>query len=244
MKLTFFIFLLSMLQVSCNEKQEQNSNKSTQNALEQSATSTNENQEPGISDKAIDIKAIFVLLPEDVFPEVPTTVAQRKELLKCIGEEKAFEISPTPIAVCDVKNGYLSLTGMQFGWEMCYWNLKDGRKLVALNNGTESGSEIRIFFYQNGKLTEDTDYQLGGNQNYILSDFIDVSQLSADARKFAVQQFAKGDYLIYYQLPQKGTSLTVRIDANQLMDYNESYEIPFEASKEVMLKWKNEKWLK
>ena len=179
----------------------------------------------------VNIKEIFLLLPDDVFPIEKISVANRKLMLNNIGSEDAYDISTTPIDVCDVKNGYLSLTGMETGWEMCYWNLKDGRKLVAVNNKAESGSEIRIFFYQNGKLTEDADYQLGGNQNYELTDFIDVSKLSSDTRKFAEKQFAKANYLIYYQLPQKGTSLTVSIDTDQLMDNNEVYEIPYEATK-------------
>lgn len=190
---------------------------------------------------AVNIKDIFLLLPDDAFPEA-ISVANRKLLLNSIGEDRAYDISSTPIDVCDVKNGYLSLTGMQFGWEMCYWNLKDGRKLVAINNGTESGSEIRTFFYQNGKLTEDPNYQLGGNQIYTLTDFVDVSQLTSSTRKFAEKQFAKGDYIVYYQLPQKGTSLKLNIDTYQLMDYDEAHEIHYEATKEVTLKWNNEKW--
>lgn len=190
---------------------------------------------------AVNIKDIFLLLPENAFPEA-ISVSNRKQLLRSIGEDKAYDISPTPIDVCDVKNGYLSLTGMQTGWEMCYWNLKDGRKLVAINNLTESGSEIRTFFYQNGSLTEDPNYQLGGNQNYTLTDFIDVSILSSNIKKMAEKHFAKGDYIRYYQLPQSGTSLKVRIDDRQLMDYDEAYEIPDGATKEVTLKWKNEKW--
>ncbi len=244
MKLVHVSFLLPLLLISCNAKSEQKSNESAQNTFEQSSTIVDGNQQLGISAKNIDIKGIFLLLPDNVFPETTITVAQRKELLKYIGKEKAYSISKTPIDVCDLKNGYLSLTGMQFGWEMCYWNLKDGRKLVAINDLTESGSKIRTFFYQNGKLTEDPNYQLGGNQNYKSNDFIDVSQLSSNARKFAEKQFAKGDYLIYYQLPQKGTSITVSIDSDQLMDNNESYEIPGEATKKVILKWINEKWVR
>ncbi len=244
MKLVHAVFILPIFLISCNAKSEQKSNESIQKALEQPVTKVDENQGSNISSRNIDIKGIFVLLPENVFPEAHTTVAKRKELLKLIGDEKAYKISPTPIDICDVKNGYLSLTGMQFGWEMCYWNLKDGRKLVAINNGTETGSQVRVFFYQNGKLTEDPNYRFGGNQNYTLNDFIDVSQLKQNTRKFAEKQFAKANYLIYYQLPQKGTSLTVSIDTDQLMDNNESYEIPYEASKEVTLKWVNEKWVK
>lgn len=169
------------------------------------------------STSAVNLKDIFLLLPDDVFPLEAISTAKRKQLLKHIGEDSAFDISPTPIDIYDVKNGYLNLTGMQFGWEMSYWNLQDGRKLVAINNGTESGSEIRVFFYQKGMLTEDPNYQLGGQQNYNLSDFIDIAQLSPENRKFALQQFTKGAYHLYYQLPQKGTSLKVSLDADRLL---------------------------
>ncbi|MCK9535869.1 MAG: hypothetical protein M0Q98_14450 [Pseudomonas sp.] len=194
------------------------------------------------STSAVNLKDIFLLLPDDVFPLEAISTAKRKQLLKHIGEDSAFDISPTPIDIYDVKNGYLNLTGMQFGWEMSYWNLQDGRKLVAINNGTESGSEIRVFFYQKGMLTEDPNYQLGGQQNYNLSDFIDIAQLSPENRKFALQQFTKGAYHLYYQLPQKGTSLKVSLDADRLLGYAEVDGIPDEAIKYVTLKWNNEKW--
>ena len=194
------------------------------------------------STSAVNLKDIFLLLPDDVFPLEAISTAKRKQLLKHIGEDSAFDISPTPIDIYDVKNGYLNLTGMQFGWEMSYWNLQDGRKLVAINNGTESGSEIRVFFYQKGMLTEDPNYQLGGQQNYNLSDFIDIAQLSPENRKFALQQFTKGAYHLYYQVPQKGTSLKVSLDADRLLGYAEVDGIPDEAIKYVTLKWNNEKW--
>ena len=193
--------------------------------------------------KSVNIKDIFLLLPDDVFPLERISIANRKLLLNHIGEDAAFDISPTPIYVCDVKNGFLSLNGTQYAWEMTYWNMQDGRKLVAINKGTETGSKVRVFFYQNGKLTEDPHYQLGGQQNYKLTDFVDTAQLSPGARKYAQQQFSQGAYALYYQLPQKGTSLTLGIDAYLFMlDYAEGFEIPDEAIKSVTLKWKNEKW--
>lgn len=193
--------------------------------------------------KNVNIKDIFLLLPDDVFPLEGISIANRKRLLNHIGEDAAFAISATPIEVCDVKNGFLSLNGTQFAWEMTYWNIQEGRKLVAINQGTEAGSKVRVFFYHNGKLTEDPDYQLGGQQNYTLTDFFDIEQLSAGARKYAQQQFAQGAYDLYYQLPQKGTSLTLGIDAYLFMlDDDEGFEIPDEAIKSVTLKWKNDKW--
>lgn len=236
MKSKIYLIALLALLFSCKSEKQKDTAAETFGIDEQA-----EIAEETTDATAVNIKDIFLLLPDDAFPEA-ISVANRKLLLNKIGEDKAYDISPTPIDVCDVKNGYLSLTGMQFRWEMCYWNLKDGRKLVAMNNNTESGSEIRTFFYHNGKLTEDPNYRLGGNQNYKLTDFINVSQLSPDTRKFAEKQFAKGDYIVYYQLPQKGTSLKLNIDTYQLMDYDEAHEISNEATKEVTLKWNNEKW--
>ena len=238
MRTKLYLLIILPLLLSCKGEGKKNMTAETLDAVEETKEISVEIADP----TSVNIKDIFLLLPDDVFPMDGISVANRKLLLNNIGDEKAYNISQTPIDICDVKNGYLSLTGMQFGWEMCYWNLKYDRKMVAINNNTESGSEIRIFFYQNGKLTEDSNYRLGGNQNFKLSDFIDVSQLSSDTRKFAEKQFAKGDYLIYYQLPQSGTSLKVSLDDRQLVDYDEDHEIPVEATKEVTLKWKNEKW--
>ena len=244
MKLIPFVLLLPILLISWNVKLDQNSNKSTQNVLEQSSTIANESQEPGLSGSSINIKDIFLLLPENVFPEVPTTVAQREELLKCIGEEKALEISPTPIGVCDVRNGYLNLTGMQYDWEVSYWNLKDNRKLIIVNHGKESGSILNYFFYENGKLNEDLNYDAIRNMTFKADDFIRLSELNPNMQNEVEQKFASASYTFYYRLPKKRTSIQVVLDTDALMDYSTTNEIPYEASKEVILKWENETWVK
>jgi hypothetical protein len=192
--------------------------------------------------KPVNIKDIFLLLPNDVFLVEEISKENRALLLNHVGEDKAFDISLTPIGVCDIKNGYLNLTGSQYDWEMCYWNLRDGRKLVAVNNSTETGSKIRVFFYDDGKLTEDYNYILGGEQDYKLTDFIDISQLSSKSREYAEQQFINGTYHLYYQLPQNATSITISIDINELVDHDENYDDFYEASKNVILKWENEEW--
>ena len=244
MKRIYIALLMPLLLIACNSKQANISTESAQDFLEQSATIADENQEPDLSGRSISIKDIFLLLPENIFPEVPTTIAQRKELLKFIGEEKAFEISPTPIGACDVKNGYLNLTGMQYDWEVSYWNLKDARKLVIVNHGTESGSILSYFFYENGKLKEDLDYDVLKDITLKAGDFIQLSSLNSKTRKEVEQKFAKADYTLFYKLPQKGTSIKVSLDAYALMDYSETNEIPSEATKEVTLKWINEKWVR
>ena len=93
----------------------------------------------------VNIKDIFLLLPSDVFPLEEISITKRKLLFNHIGEDQAYDISATPIDIYDPRNGFLSLTGMQFGWEMSYWSLQDNRMLVVVNKGTETGSEIRVF---------------------------------------------------------------------------------------------------
>lgn len=239
MKTKIYLLTLLVLLVACTDEGQTSIAAETLATVEQEKTAVAEAK----ITKNVNIKDIFLLLPDDTFPLEAISIANRKLLLKHIGEDDAFDISPSPIYVCDVRNGFLSLNGTQFEWEMTYWNMQGGRKLVVINKGTETGSKVRVFFYQNGKLTEDLHYQLGGQQNYKLTDFFDVEQLSPGARKYAQQQFAKDAYDLYYQLPQKGTSLTLGIDAYLFMlDYDEGFEIPDEAIKLVTLKWKNEKW--
>lgn len=233
-----YLLAFLMLFIGCKGESEKNTK------VEPVLTMAQETElvEETFNAKPVNIKDIFLLLPNDVFPVEEISKENRALLLKHTGEDKAFEISPTPIGVCDVKNGYLNLTGSQYDWEMCYWNLKDGGKLVATNNSIETGSEIRMFFYDNGKLTEDHNYILGGKQNYKLTDFIDISQLSPESLKFAEKQFANGAYHLYYHLPQNGTSVTVSLDIEDLIEDQENYDIFYEASKDVILKWKNEEW--
>ena len=138
----------------------------------------------------------------------------------------------------------MNLSGMQYDWEVSYWNLKDERKLVIVNHGTESGSVLSYFFYENGKLKEDINYNAIKNIAWKADDFIYLSKLNPNSRKIVEKKFAKADYTLYYKLPQKGTSIQVALDTYALMDNSETNEIPSEATKEVTLKWKNEKWEK
>lgn len=239
MRTKIYLLVVIALLVACNDQSQNIAAETLSTARQKSTLAT----EVTVA-KKVNIKDVFLLLPSDVFPLEDISVTKRELLFKHIGEEQAYDISATPIEIYDPRNGFLSLTGMQFAWEMSYWNLQDGRKLVAVNKGTETGSEIRVFFYHNGKLSEDHNYQLGGNQHYKLTDFVDLAQLSVNTRKRAQEQFAKGAYHLYYQLPQQGTSLKVSLDTDQLLDNPEADGIPEDAIKEVILKWKNEQWVR
>ena len=240
MKTKNYLLIILTLLLACKGENQKSANAEVLVSMKQNSKTVIEARDAS----SVNIKDIFLLLPNDAFPVKEISINNRKLLLDNIGEDIAFDFSQTPIGVCDVKNGYLNLIGLQYEWEMCYWNLKDSGKLVAINNSTETGSEIRVFFYDNGQLTEDFNYILGGKQNYKLTDFIDVSQLPPKSRKYAEQQFADGEYHLYFELPQNGTSIKIGIDIEDLIDEQENYDVFYEATKNVILKWENETWIR
>jgi hypothetical protein len=114
--------------------------------------------------------------------------------------------------------------------------------LVATNDQTDFGSTIHIFFYENGQLIEDVNYKLGDEQTYELEDLVDISQLRPEVLEQAKAAFETGNYKLYFELPQKGTSLTLWLSVYSLM--GEHYAIPEEALKKVTIKWENEEWVR
>ena len=46
----------------------------------------------------------------------------------------------------------------------------------------------------------------------------------------------------YYGLPREGTSLKVWLDEYSLLEEYDA--IPYEAQKQVVIKWEDEKWIK
>lgn len=181
-----------------------------------------------VAQKKVNIKTLFWMLPANALPEYLPQ-----------GDKQGME---SHIIVCDYKNAYLELGGAQFTWEMCYWNLKDGRKLVAVNRNFETGPLLRFFYYENGKLIEDEDYNIFENISIKLEDFIDVSKLNPDIIKELRENVESFKYIFYYQLPREGTSLKLIIDNEAVTEDFES--IPYELFKELTIKWVNEKWVK
>ncbi len=179
------------------------------------------------AEEDVNIKTLFEMLPADVFPEyLPQDKAGRE----------------AHILVCDQKNNYLELGGSQFPWEMCYWNLKDGRKLVAVNQNFETGAQLQFFYYEDGKLREDKEYNLWSNVSVKLEDFIDIAQVNPDITSELRDNVENSKYIFYYQLPRKGSAIKIAIDHESVA---EDFEyIPYEAFKQLTLEWVNEKWIK
>ena len=90
--------------------------------------------------KEVDVKALFSLMPAEAFIMTDgDTPAELEEYM----------------AVCDNENRYLRLEFEdQVTWEMCYWDLKDGNKLIAVSY-VEGFS---YYLYSNGEINFTTDF--------------------------------------------------------------------------------------
>ena len=205
------------------------------------------------TNKKINIKDIFLMLPDKAFEHPDFTLEKRKKMLKTIGQRPDTDVQNyngtyAYIDVCDERNGYLSafyyfLEGYKY--EICYWNLKNGQKLVAVNKD-EGHGDVNFYWYKDGKLTEDPYYcpVCGGD----LNDFFETSHLNAKEKKILQNLFEKR-IVFQYVLPRKGTSIEKRIG---FIPFDMEYESMFEDAglkeekiryKHIIFKWINEEWV-
>ena len=201
------------------------------------------------TEKKVGIKDFFLMIPDNVFRyDRHLALKDREKMLKTIGqklEDKEGESLPY-IDVCDPKNGYLSITkdyADDYKIQVCYWNLKDGRKLVGVNRH-EGFGELSFFIYENGKLKDGSSY-MPDIENIEVTDFFDTSRLNAKEKK-TLQDIFKNRFLFRYVLPQKGKSIEMSVGFPvQDMEYETMFD---EAGlgdkivyKHIVFKWVDEK---
>ena len=198
--------------------------------------------------KKINIRDIFLMLPEQAVDN-RWSVEERKKLLTHVGvpAEGQEWIEPY-VEVCDERNGYLRayLSYPDPTLEVCYWNLKDGRKLVGVNN-TFGYSDLKFYIYDRGRLCEDR--LLAPKVSEVkVEDFYDLSQLSPKQRATLTDIF-KHRLVFLFKLPQKGTSIEMYVGARE---QDAEYDTMFDDlglgdlvdTKYVVFRWVNEQWIK
>ena len=135
--------------------------------------------------KEVDIKALFDLMPAEAFIMTDwETPAELEEYM----------------AVCDNENRYLRLEFEdQVSWEMCYWNLEDGNKLIAV--GYVGG--FGYYIYSNGKITSTTDFGV------------------EEMRRSVENSIAMNPYdnWIDFYVPRHGTSVYISVNRQDFMIY-------------------------
>ncbi|NLX41001.1 MAG: hypothetical protein GXY75_03785 [Bacteroidales bacterium] len=137
------------------------------------------------SQKEVDIKALFDLMPAEAFSMTDwETPAELEEYM----------------AVCDHENRYLRLEFEdQVSWEMCYWDLKDGNKLIAI--GYVGG--FSYYIYSNGIITSTTDFGV------------------EEMRRSVENSIAMNPYYnwIDFYVPRHGTSVYISINRQDFLIY-------------------------
>ncbi|MDO4692330.1 MAG: hypothetical protein Q4A64_05615 [Porphyromonadaceae bacterium] len=199
--------------------------------------------------KKVGIRDIFLMLPERDLEWGEFSVQKRKEMLKNIGTKAGAEPADGQcVDLCDERNGYLRAFysyAEDFKYEVCYWNLKDGRKLVALST-TEGWSKLRFYIYDQGRLR--ADHSLAPNTAGVtVEDFYDTSRLTPKQRADLAKLF-KERIVFRFELPRRGTSIEMHIGTKvQDMEYQTMFMDAdlddLMESKYVVFRWVKERWV-
>lgn len=134
----------------------------------------------------VTLKNLFNLLPEEALPEAFENLKSR--------ERELF------INVCDEENRYMNLNKKLADWEMCYWNLKGGKKLVLVN----FEGLLHSYLYNKGKLT--------------ITENFGIKEIQKQISKSIA--FECQEEYIRYILPRHGSSLFVFVNSKDCLVFN------------------------
>jgi len=183
---------------------------------------------------------IYLKLPERVALGDMRTREQMiqnyKDGNKTLGGEIIYRFD-----IVDEKNGFLSVTGAFEGiWEMCYWNLGDSKKLVAVyDQGCGPVCYIegfRFYHFQDGKMVEQQKELIIQDYDTIYEDFFIT--YSENFKK----ELKKQDILatLLFKLPRTGKDI-VAFFGNE--DSKETYA-KFSKGDRMLLKWDNGRFIR
>ncbi|MBB6276249.1 hypothetical protein [Porphyromonas circumdentaria] len=210
-------------------------------------------QNRGASGKKTSIKEIFLMLPDDALDNrLPQK--ERKRMLTTIGQRPEFkeeneDSNYTYIEVCDERNGYMSVFYYYpegYKYEICYWNLKDGKKLVAVNQYAGFG-DVTFYLYEAGKLRLAPSYA-PETKKVQVEDFFDTSLLNKKEKELLTELFNKR-VVFEFSLPRRGTTIEMHLGSIPFdMEYETMFlDAGFEDKlqyKHVLFEWVNQTWKK
>jgi hypothetical protein len=138
-----------------------------------------------VAQEQVNVKTLFDMLPADAFLLLPSDNPG--------GLEKY-------IKVCDYRNGYLRLEFEDQGsWEMCYWNLKNGDKLVA----TSCAGFFSFYLYSDGKIAPTTRFG--------------VDEMNCAVEESIAMNCC--DNWVNFHVPRRGTSVYLTINGLEAQVY-------------------------
>ncbi|MFH1198116.1 MAG: DUF3256 family protein [bacterium] len=190
----------------------------------------------------------FILVPDSV---CILNQSERKQLVENYhkGRNEYFQEGAYKFLfdVFDTKNGYLKIIGpFEGSWEMCYWNLKNENKLIAVNEigcGPICDSRLTFFEYSQNKLR-------GLPYNSIMPpiDYTDCYDMEKIKKNNSAKHFEALKEQLYpawtYSLPQKGKNIIVNFELVEDFDAGK-YKIFYRStSNQLELIWNDGQFLK
>lgn len=153
---------------------------------------------------------LFVTLPDSAV--VGLTAQQRSRLVKNFEESKQQYDQELPFRLhtVDHRNGFLGLDGAFEGvWQMCYWNLPDGRKLIctyAEGCGPVCQAVQFDFYYYDGQHLEAV------ARSRIIPEFDTLeTRFLRYSPEETYREFDQKDIVasVLYRIPRRGKNITV-----------------------------------
>jgi hypothetical protein len=196
-----------------------------------------------------DIKQIFINIPLDAFPSsgMQEYLKDKREYLMTKGnliQKNSLGDDEIYIDLIDVKNGFIKFSSLRQQsyvntHELCYWNTKDGNKLVGMNYNTcdaSCGSILEFYDLRDNVYTAHK-YPSPVMDKVTIDVFLDIEKSKDKLKKIKElssenpNDIINDMFDIIYHLPQKGTSISAEISCG--MDEN----LFVFKRKKVFLEW-------
>ncbi len=177
---------------------------------------------------------IFLELPDSAIYGTPDDARQimvsgyRTSDFSNVEEKEIYLLIDT----ADHKNGYMSMSGgLECLWEMCYWNMDKGSKLVAVNSlccGPLCYTDMLVFYNWDGKkLTQLATENIIPD---VWSDFFKKDQTETE-KLFGVEEGTMSSLL--FNLPRQGLDIKAFFTLWELPDLQKEYFY----GNTIMLQW-------
>jgi len=166
---------------------------------------------------------------------------ERKKIIKYASESKPYENEGNfyTIEVLDKKNGYLEMNTFGANVKLCYWNMKNGTKLIA--SYIESCGPVCFFTQFNFHVFNGKTYKLLNRDDVLPKEL--VSYFFKENHKEKMQQLIENDILLMlsFELPRKGLNIIVKFGVEESPEILEKYGI---IGNKMELIWKDGKFTK
>lgn len=146
----------------------------------------------------------------------------------------------------DIQNGYVRgrfISGEDFKFSLCYWNLSNGDKLIGYECyqcATVCYSELNFYTYSSSKGIQKCDKALLPNPIISEDEFFDYEQMEAEFPNEIDRLKEEADFQYKIYLPDNGKNIKIYFDPNT-DDINTADKLRYIGDRKgIILEWRND----